>query len=131
MPDSAPSAPSLAELASATYRAGDGDGTDSDPVALHAAFLAATLYCERGDTPGFLALGGQGGGVVPVFTSPEQLARARGPVPYFSLRGADLLDQLPSGYDLLLDAGGEAPLRLRPSALSGTMVLDVQTGVRS
>jgi hypothetical protein len=86
-------------------------------AALHAALLEATVYCEQAPSPGFRALGSRGAGVVLVFSSPEQLALARGAVPWFSLPGADLLDLLPTGYDLLLDAGGGAPLRLRPAAL--------------
>lgn len=85
---------------------------------LHEAFLVATLFCERGADPGFRALGVPQAGLVPVFTSVEQLALARGAVPWFSLTGADLLDQLPRGYDLVLDIAGPAPLRLRTAALT-------------
>lgn len=92
---------------------------------LHAAFLAATVYCERGPQPGFLALGAPGRGVIPVFTSPLQLALARGAVGWFSLSGADLLDLLPAGYDLLLDLGCPTPLRLRPAAIGRPAVFEV------
>jgi hypothetical protein len=110
------------------------------PEELHAALLSARLFCERGTSLGFRALGHPGAGVIPVFSSPEQLALARGTVPFFSLTGADLLGLLPAGYDLLLDVAGPAPLRLRPSALARRVVLDVRrdaggadarTGVRS
>jgi hypothetical protein len=107
---------SLAEIAA---------DTPPDPAALHAAFLAATVYCERGDRPGFRALGEPGAGVVPVFSSIEQLALARGTVDWFATTGADLLSELPAGYDLLLDMGGPAPLRLRPSALRRQVVIEV------
>lgn len=83
---------------------------------LHAAFVASTVYCERAERQGFRALGTPGDGVVPAFTSAEQLAIARGPVPWFTLSGAELLDLLPAGYDILLDIGGAHPLRLRPVA---------------
>ena len=53
---------------------------------------------------------------MPVFSSVEQLALARGPVGWFSTTGADLLAQLPAGYDLVLDIAGQHPLRLRPGA---------------
>lgn len=76
------------------------------------------VFCERGADPGFRALGAPDAGVVPVFTSLEQLALARGTVPWFSMTGADLLDQLPPGYDLVLDIAGPAPLRLRAAALA-------------
>ena len=76
------------------------------------------IFCERGATPGFRALGVPHAGVVPVFSSVEQLALARGAVPWFSITGADLLTQLPRGYDLVLDIAGPAPLRLRTGALT-------------
>jgi hypothetical protein len=96
------------------------------PADLHAAFLAATVYCERGERPGFRALGGPAAGLVAVYSSPEQLALARGTVPWFALTGSDLLEQLPSGYDLLLDPGGPAPTRLRPGALVRRVSVDIE-----
>ncbi|HEX3816168.1 MAG TPA: hypothetical protein VHX59_25295 [Mycobacteriales bacterium] len=86
------------------------------PGELRRVLRAATTYCERGARPGFEALGRPGAGAICTFTSPEQLAFARGTVPWFSLPGGDLLDLLPAGYDLLLDLGGEAPLRLTTAA---------------
>lgn len=76
------------------------------------------VFCERGADPGFRALGAPDAGLVPVFSSVEQLALARGAVPWFSMTGADLLDQLPPGYDLVLDIAGPGPLRLRTGALT-------------
>lgn len=78
----------------------------------------SVVFCERGTDPGFRALGVPDAGVVPVFTSVEQLALARGAVGWFSMTGADLLDQLPPGYDLVLDIAGTFPLRLRTGALT-------------
>ena len=92
---------------------------------LHEALLAAVVFCERGADPGFRALGVPQAGIVPVFTSLEQLALARGAVPWFSLTGTDLLDQLPSGYDLVLDIAGPAPLRLRTTALTARPVVSL------
>ena len=85
------------------------------------------VFCERGTDPGFRALGVLDAGVVPVFTSVEQLGLARGAVPWFSMTGADLLDHLPTGYDVMLDIAGPAPLRLRTSALTATPT--IQLGV--
>lgn len=96
------------------------------PAQLHATFLASVVYCERADTPGFRALGAPRAGVVPVFSSPEQLALARGTVPWFSVTGAALLDLVPIGYDLLLDMGGSFPLRLRTDALTARPAIDVR-----
>ncbi len=93
---------------------------------LHDVLLATTVYCERGVRPGFEALGRPGDGAVCIYTSPEQLAVARGAVPWFSLTGADLLDLLPAGYDLLLDLGSQTPLRLAVSALDRLVSIEVE-----
>ena len=90
----------------------------ADSRRLHEVLLAATVYCERGADPGFRALGVPDAGVVPVFSSVEQLALARGTVGWFSMTGADLLAQLPAGYDLVLDIAGPQPLRLHTDATS-------------
>jgi hypothetical protein len=95
-------------------------------AALHDALLAATVYCERGERTGFVALGTPGDGVVCIYSSPDQVALARGTVPWFSLTGADLLDLLPAGYDLLLDLGADAPLRLSVSALDRLVTIEVE-----
>ena len=114
-------APSLADVArDVAHGAGGG------PRHLHETFLAATVYCERAEHPGLRALGAAHAGVVPVFSSPEQLALASGAVPWFSVTGAELLGLLPAGYDLVLDLAGPAPLRLRPGALTARAVLDVR-----
>lgn len=104
-------APSLADTARNVARG------VADSRQLHDVLLTAVVFCERGDAPGFRALGAPHSGVVPVFSSVDQLALARGAVPWFSMTGADLLDQLPPGYDLVLDIAGPAPLRLRTGAL--------------
>ena len=105
-------APSLADTARAVARG------DVGAQQLHDAFVASVVFCERGADPGFRALGVPHAGVVPVFSSLEQLALARGAVPWFSMTGADLLDRLPAGYDVLLDIAGSSPLRLRTAALA-------------
>lgn len=84
------------------------------------------VYAERADTPGFRALGAPRAGVVPVFSSLDQLALARGAVPWFSVTGSELLDLVPPGYDLLLDMGGFTPLRLRTEALTRRPAVDVR-----
>jgi hypothetical protein len=86
------------------------------PHDLHEAFLSATVFCEAGEQPGFVAVGPPGDGFIPVFSSEGELARARGPVKWFSATGADLFGLIPDGYDLILDIAGPAPLRLSPSA---------------
>src|SRR5215470_5974364 len=95
---------------------------------LHEAFLDATVYCERGERPGFRALGAPGAGAVPVYSSLGQLALARGAVDWFALQGRDLLTELPEGYDVLLDMAGPRPLRLSHRALRCRVVIEVRTG---
>jgi hypothetical protein len=100
------------------------------PADLHAAFLTSTVYCERATgpdvEPGFRALGAAGHGLVPVYSSPEQLALARGTVAWFALTGSEVLDLLPAGYDVLLDQGGAAPLRLHPAALTRRVSIEIE-----
>jgi hypothetical protein len=105
---------SLAEVAS-EFAAGR-----ATPQGLHDAFVSATVFCEAGDRPGFVAVGPPGDGFIPVFTSDRELARARGAVRWFSTTGADLLGLVPDGYDLILDIAGPTPLRLCPAAVHGT-----------
>ncbi|MYW03766.1 SseB family protein [Streptomyces sp. SID3343] len=76
------------------------------------ALRAARLYCAQPESPGFGALGVPGDGMVPVFTSLEQLARFAGQGAWFSTLGSDLLDLLPPGYDLGLDLAGPQPYLL-------------------
>lgn len=84
---------------------------------LHRAFLTATVFLQAGDRPGLMAFGAPPDAVVPVWSSEAELARSVGASFWFSTTGADLLDLLPDGYDLVLDPDGDAALRLRPSAL--------------
>ena len=80
-------------------------------------FAGATLFCEAGEKPGFLAIATDDGRpVIPVFTSEGELARFRGAVQWFSTTGADLLDLVPDGYDFLIDPAGDHPLRVDPNA---------------
>jgi len=87
-----------------------------DPRALHAAFCAAHVFCQAGDTPGFLAIEDDGDRVVPVFTSLVELARSAGQSAWFSTIGQEVLDLLPDGYDIVVDPGSSHPLRLLGSA---------------
>jgi hypothetical protein len=89
----------------------------ASPQELHEVFLMATVFCEAGEKPGFVAVGSRGSRLVPVFSSERELLRARGPVPWFATTGTDVLGLLPEGYDIVLDMAGDTPLRLRPAAL--------------
>lgn len=93
------------------------------------AFVAATVYCERPQRPGFLAVGESGEGLIAVFSSLDELAAHAGECDWFAMTGRDLLDLLPSGYDVVLDAASEHALRLRAPALRRRPAIEV-TSVR-
>lgn len=103
-----------ADLQAIAQRWLDGSATSEE---LLRSFLAATLFLQATEQPGFMAIGEPPEGLVPVWTTEAELARSLGAAAWFSTNGADLLDLLPPGYDLLLDPDGDSALRLRPSAL--------------
>jgi hypothetical protein len=104
--------------------AGEVAAGQASPQELHEALLDAQVFCEAGEQPGFVALGPAGEGVIPVFSSEEELARARGQVWWFATSGADLWGLLPEGYDVVLDIAGDHPLRLRRTAVGFTTTED-------
>src|SRR6266851_9936604 len=106
-----PHSPGLAEAALAVASGA------SSPQALHEAFLRSTVFCEAGESPGFIAVGAPPDGLIPILSSERELFRARGAVAWFATTGADLLSLVPAGYDLVLDAAGDAPLRLNLDAV--------------
>lgn len=71
-----------------------------------------------------MAVGEAGAGLVPVFSSLEELARYVVARPggqeagcaWFSTTGSDPLGLLPDGYDLVLDPASDHGLRLRAAA---------------
>lgn len=74
----------------------------------HDIFLAAKIYCPRGENPGFLALHNTQQPVIPLFTSLKELRRYAGKESrYFTVTGGEVLDLLPSGYGFALDMEGE------------------------
>ncbi len=74
----------------------------------HDVFLAAKIYCPRGENPGFLALHNTQQPVIPLFTSLKELRRYAGKDSrYFTVTGGEVLDLLPSGYGFALDMEGE------------------------
>lgn len=100
----------------------------AQPQELHEAFLVASVFCEAGEKPGFVAVGSPGSGLIPVFSSEHELLRALGHVAWFATTGADVLGLLPEGYDIVLDMAGDSPLRLRPSALERATKTEVGWG---
>ncbi|MEO3751576.1 SseB family protein [Streptomyces sp. B6B3] len=74
----------------------------------HDVFLAAKIYCPRGENPGFLALHNTQQPVIPLFTSLKELRRYAGKDSrYFTVTGGEVLDLLPTGYGFALDMEGE------------------------
>ncbi|MER6492409.1 SseB family protein [Streptomyces griseorubiginosus] len=87
------------------------------PQELLDVWLDATVYCVRPDRPGVYVAETPEGQVMGVCTSLEELARFAGECDWFSTTGSDLLAQLPSGVDIVLDPSGSHPLRISPGAL--------------
>lgn len=89
------------------------------------AFLGARFYCERPERPGFMSVGKPPDGLVPIFSSLEELGLFAGECYWFATTGADLLSLLPDGYDLILNPAGDHPLRLRSAAWEARPRLDI------
>jgi hypothetical protein len=97
-----PAPPSLADA----LRAYTSGATSTEEF--HDVFLAAKIYCPRGENPGFLALHNTQQPVIPLFTSLKELRRYAGKDSrYFTVTGGEVLDLLPSGYGFALDMEGE------------------------
>lgn len=109
----------LAEVAAQTARG------DVHPEELLDAFLAATVFCERPERPGFLAVDEPEDGVIPVFSSLDEMAAYAGECDWFSTTGRDLLELLPAGYDVVLDAAGEHAAWLHTRALRRRPAIEI------
>ncbi|MBC6447146.1 SseB family protein [Actinokineospora xionganensis] len=87
------------------------------PADFDAAFAVATVFARRtrGQRPGVMVsmLPGKGQWVL-AFSTPERLAAFGQDTPWLSLKGADLLAQLPAGIGVLLDVGEDHGLPLLP-----------------
>ncbi|MGW6914504.1 hypothetical protein ACWGB8_11880 [Kitasatospora sp. NPDC054939] len=105
----APQAPDLPG-AIAAQRAGGATEQQTER-----AFRAATLWFQRPERPGFLAVDADGGPLIAVHSSLEQLVRHAGACDWASTSGDDLLDLLPSGHRLLLDPLGPDPQLIDPA----------------
>jgi len=93
----------------------------ASPQELLDVLLVSTVSCQAPELPGVMTVDTPQGPVVPVFSSPFELARARGAVSWFSTSGMDLLVLLPHGHDVALDAAGSHPVRLRTAALQAAV----------
>ncbi|MQA86107.1 MAG: hypothetical protein GEV03_16120 [Streptosporangiales bacterium] len=101
-------------LAAVAARAAQGH---AHPEELLDAFLAATVYCKRPERPESLAVAEPGEGVIQVFSSLDELAAHTGGCDWVSATGRDLLELLPAGHDLVLDAASEHAVWLHTRAL--------------
>jgi hypothetical protein len=116
--------------ASASLRealAGFAGGTVSGEE-LTETFQRETVFCQRSEQPGFLAVGPPGAGLVPVFTSLDELSRyavtygLHGGIDWLSTTGADVLDLLPDGYGIVVDPAAEHAVTLPAHALHRAVV---------
>ncbi|MET9863675.1 SseB family protein [Streptomyces smyrnaeus] len=82
-----------------------------------ARLRSTRLYCQRPEEPGFLVAETDGGPVVPVFTSWEQLALFGGACAWASTTAEDLAELLPEGVQALVDPLGPQPFLLDTEAL--------------
>lgn len=81
-------------------------------------FLASTVYCPRGDQPGFLALHDTQPPMIPIFSSLAELRKYSGDKSrHFSGTGMEVLDLLPNGYGLILDIEGAHRVMFDPQAI--------------
>ncbi|MFI0864617.1 SseB family protein [Streptomyces smyrnaeus] len=82
-----------------------------------ARLRSTRLYFQRPEEPGFLVSETDGGPVVPVFTSWEQLALFAGACAWASTTAEDLAELLPEGVQALVDPLGPQPFLLDTEAL--------------
>jgi len=96
------------------------------------SFAIASLYCRRDESPGFLAVGAPGKGLVPMYSSREKLFASEGECLYFRGHGYYLAGLIPTGYGILLDLGCDSELVLESWALKdvGNVVSMGDVGVR-
>ncbi|MEP6761594.1 MAG: SseB family protein [Sporichthyaceae bacterium] len=109
------SVPSALARAATAFAAGH-----LDSAAFAAAFAMGEVYAVRPPKPappGLVAVGEPGRGHVLVFTSLDELGRQAGECDWLRTTGDDLLSLVPDGYGVMVDAAGEHPLVLPPSAL--------------
>jgi hypothetical protein len=104
----------LGAVATAWHR---GDATAVD---VGTTMLRSTVFCQSRATPGLVAWGPPGAGVIGVFSDLAELAIACGAVPWVSTTGADLMARWPRGYDVGLDVASAHAMRL-PSGWLASM----------
>ena len=88
-----------------------------------AVLLRSTVYCRSRETPGLVAWGEPGRGMIGVFSDLAELALACGAVPWLSTTGADLLAMWPEGYAIGIDVASEHAVQLDPRWVSGMAAL--------
>ena len=88
-----------------------------------AVLLRSTVYCRSRETPGLVAWGEPGHGMVGVFSDLAELALACGAVPWLSTTGSDLLEMWPEGYAIGIDVASDHALQLDSRWVSGMAAL--------
>jgi hypothetical protein len=107
-------------LAGAAQAWQQGDITGVEFVAV---LLRSTVYCRSRDTPGLVAWGKPGDGMIGVFSDLAELALACGAVPWLSTTGADLMAMWPDGYAIGIDVASEHALELNHRWVMGMAAL--------
>lgn len=100
-----------------THR-GMGTGAVELPRGVREALLRGRWYFQRGESPGFVAVGEPGAALIPTFSSPTELVRYAGACEWFSTTGEDLMTLLPEGYGLVVDVAGSDPQLLPAESLT-------------
>jgi hypothetical protein len=96
-----------------------GTGIQRLPPDAERALLRGRWFFQRGNRPGFVAVGEPGAEAVPIFSSSQQLARYAGACEWASTTGEDLFGLLPEDCGLVVDPAGPAPRYLPAEVLSG------------
>jgi hypothetical protein len=94
-----------------------GAGVISDQR-LREAILSSRFFAQAPEQPGFLAVPGSTGAVIPVFTSERALARHAGAVRWFSTTGADLMSLAPVGHRFVIDPGSAHEVVVDPDVFA-------------
>jgi hypothetical protein len=98
---------------------------ESSAAELAAAFVDAVVFCRREEYVGFSAVGDEGAGYIPMYSSETTLVEGEGPCDWFAAQGGDMLLLVPEGYGVVLDHGTAGEVWLAASAISRETVAKV------
>lgn len=81
------------------------------------AFAESVLFCRRGDDLTFAAIGEEGAGLIPMYSSELTLFRGEGACGWFTGTGKTLLPLVPLGYGVVLDFCNDSQVVLAALAI--------------